>query len=243
MTERAVRREICGIGRRMYARGLVASFDGNVSVRLPGGRIVATPTGMCKGFLSPRDLVVVDLEGRVLKGRRAPSSELRMHLRVYFENPAVQAVVHAHPPVATSYAIAGYRLDRAILAESVVNLGVVPVAPYATPGTEDVPDSIAPFCRTHNAVLLANHGALTWGPSLQEAYGRMESLESYATLLMNTLGLIGRANELSTAQIEELLETRRRLGIESGGVPPSVAAETNRSEFPGVPAPERHEPL
>lgn len=239
MRDAMIRREIVEIGRRMYARGLVASFDGNISVRTPDGRVWTTPTGVPKGFLKPRELVCVDLEGNILAGRKAPSSELKMHLRVYHENPAVFAVVHAHPPVATSYAIAGYRLDRAILAEPTVTLGIVPVAPYATPGSQEVPDSIAPYCRTSNAVLLANHGALTWGADLLEAYGRMESVEYYATVLMNTLSLIGRANVLGTAQVDKLLRIRESLGIQAGGIPPTVQEESNLGGFPSVPLPRR----
>ena len=237
MRDARIRKEIVEIGRRMYARGLVASFDGNISVRTTDGRIWTTPTGVPKGFLTPKDLVCVDRDGNRLAGKRSPSSELKMHLRVYQENPAVFAVVHAHPPVATSYAIAGYRLDRAILAEPTVTLGIVPVAPYATPGSQEVPDSIAPYCRTSNAVLLANHGALTWGSDLLEAYGRMESVEYYATVLMNTLSLIGRANVLGTAQVERLLRIRESLGIRAGGVPPTVLEETNLDGFTSIPLP------
>ena len=136
-----------------------------------------------------------------------------MHLRVYQENPDLIACVHAHPPVATSFAIAGIALDRPILPEAVIQLGVVPVAPYATPGTQEVPDSIAPYCRTHNGVLLANHGALTWGMSLMQAYMRMESLEYYALVTMYTSYIIGRANELSGTQVDRLLETQTATSI------------------------------
>ncbi len=191
MTDRAIRKSIVDVGRRLYARGLVASFDGNVSVRTDDGRVWTTPTGVPKGRLRPRDLVCTDLEGRVLRGRRAPSSEIRMHLRVYRENPEARAAVHAHPPSATAFAAAGLPLDRPVLTEMAAVLGTVPVAPYAAPGTEAVGDSVAPFCRTHRAVLLANHGALSWGASLEEAYGRMESLESYATVLLHLARLGG----------------------------------------------------
>ena len=142
-----------------------------------------------------------------------------MHLRVYQENPDVQAVVHAHPPMATSFAVAGIALDTPILPEAIVNLGVVPVAPYAVPGTQAVPDSIAPYCRTHNAVLLANHGALTWGKDLWQAYFRMESLEYYAQLTLNTTYLLKQARYLTEAEVQASLDTRARLGITTGGVP------------------------
>jgi L-fuculose-phosphate aldolase len=164
-------------------------------------------------------LVKLDLDGNVLAGRNKPSSEIKMHLRVYRENPDVRAVVHAHPIVATSYAIAGIELDKALSSEAVVLLGRVPVAPYALPGSEEVPESIAPYCRDYNAVLLANHGVLTWGKDLLEAYFRLESLEHYATMLMYTNEIIKKANELSCSQVSDLIDIRRKLGIQSGGVP------------------------
>lgn len=216
-------RQILEVGRRMYAKSYVASNDGNITCRVSPDALWTTPAGVSKGYMTEDMLIKVDLEGRVLAGSAAPSSELKMHLRVYQENNLVRACVHAHPPVATSFAIAGIALDRPILPEAVVQLGVVPVAPYATPGTQEVPDSIAPYCRTHNGVLLANHGALTWGGSPMEAYMRMESLEYYALITMYTGNILGRANELTEAQIDRLIETRRGLGITAGGRPvPSV---------------------
>lgn len=180
--------------------------------------------------MTPDMLVKMNFDGKVLMGKLKPSSEVKMHLRVYNENPDVMAVTHAHPPVATSFAIAGISLDRAILPEAVVNLGSVPIAHYATPGSQDVPDSIAPYCNTHNAVLLANHGALSWGKDLTEAYHRLESLEYYATVLMYTGRIIGRANELSCSQVNELIDIREKLGITSGGTPPCSLKETNTTD-------------
>lgn len=211
---------ICEIGKRMYNRNFVAANDGNISVKVSSNTIWCTPTGVSKGFMTPDMLVKMDLNGKVLAGKCKPSSEVKMHLRVYKENPEANAVVHAHPLVATSFAIAGINLDKAVLPEAVVLLGNVPVAPYATPGSQEVPDSIAPYCRDYNAVLLANHGALTWGGDLVEAYHRMESLEHYATILMYTGKIINASNELSCNQVEELLKIRDKLGIKAGGVPP-----------------------
>lgn len=218
MDEAEARRLMVDIGRRMYLKGFVAANDGNLSVKVGPDALLVTPTGVSKGYMDEGMMVKVDLEGRVLSGGR-PTSELAMHLRVYRENPEVTAVVHAHPPVATSFAIAGIPLDRPILTEAILNLGAVPVAPYATPGTAEVPESIAPFCRTHNAVLLANHGAVTWGRDLLQAYYRMESVEYYATILMYTGNIIGRSNELSCTQVSELVRIRERMGTRSGGVP------------------------
>lgn len=204
----AAREQILEVGRRMYAKNYVVSNDGNISCKVSPTTLWTTPTGVSKGYMTDEMLVKVDLEGRVLQGTRIPSSELNMHLRIYKENPSLIACVHAHPPAATSFAIAGIALDRPILPEAVVQLGVVPVAPYATPGTREVADSVVPYCRTHNGVLLANHGALTWGTDLMQAYMRMESLEYYALITMYTGSIIGRANELSREQVERLARAR-----------------------------------
>ena len=230
LSDYEAKKQIIAIGKRMYDKGFVASNDGNISCRVGPNTIWTTPTGVSKGFMTPDMLVKMNFDGKVLMGKLKPSSEVKMHLRVYNENPDVMAVTHAHPPVATSFAIAGISLDRAILPEAVVNLGSVPIAHYATPGSQDVPDSIAPYCNTHNAVLLANHGALSWGKDLTEAYHRLESLEDYATVLMYTGRIIGRANELSCSQVNELIDIREKLGITSGGTPPCSLKETNTTD-------------
>ncbi len=230
LSDYEAKKTIIEIGKRMYDKGFVASNDGNISCKVGPNTIWTTPTGVSKGFMTPDMLVKMNFDGKVLMGKLKPSSEVKMHIRVYKENPDVMAVTHAHPPVATSFAIAGISLDRAILPEAVVNLGSVPIAHYATPGTQDVPDSIAPYCNTHNAVLLANHGALSWGKDLIEAYHRLESLEYYATVLMYTGRIIGRANELSCNQVEELITIREKLGITSGGTPPCAVSATNTSD-------------
>ena len=230
LSDYEAKKQIIAIGKRMYDNGFVASNDGNISCRVGPNTIWTTPTGVSKGFMTPDMLVKMNFDGKVLMGKLKPSSEVKMHLRVYNENPDVMAVTHAHPPVATSFAIAGISLDRAILPEAVVNLGSVPIAHYATPGSQDVPDSIAPYCNTHNAVLLANHGALSWGKDLTEAYHRLESLEYYATVLMYTGRIIGRANELSCSQVNELIDIREKLGITSGGTPPCSLKETNTTD-------------
>lgn len=235
LTDFEAKKAIIEIGKRMYAKGFVASNDGNISVKVGPNAIWATPTGVSKGYMTPDMLVKLDLNGKVIYGRNKPSSEIKMHLKVYNENSEVMAVTHAHPPVATSFAIAGIQLDRAILPEAVVNLGTVPIAPYATPSTQEVPDSIAPFCKTYNAVLLANHGALTWGRDPFEAYYRLESLEYYATVLMYTGNIIGRANELSCSQVSKLVEIREKLGISSGGMPKCALKESNKDNFISAP--------
>lgn len=216
--ERAVCEAILNIGRRMYAKNMVVSNDGNISCRVADG-IWTTPTGVCKGDMTLDMLVKVDENGNILFGQYKPSSELKMHLRVYQENPTVQAVVHAHPPVATSFAIAGIALDSPILPEAIVHLGTVPVTVYAVPGTQAVADSIAPYCTSHHAVLLANHGALTWGKDLWQAYFRMESLEYYAQVTLNTTYVLKQAHWLTEEEIQASLATRQKLGITTGGIP------------------------
>ncbi|WP_280770576.1 class II aldolase/adducin family protein [Salipaludibacillus daqingensis] len=216
---------ICDIGQRVYNKNFVAANDGNISVKCGPDTIWTTPTGVSKGFMRPDMMVKMNLDGKVLSGTYKPSSEVKMHIRAYKENPEINAVVHAHPPVATSFAISGVELDKPISPEAIVLLGTVPIAPYATPGTEEVPESIAPYCRDYNAVLLANHGALTWGRDLIEAYYRMESLEHYALMTMYSTNIIQRSNELNCTQVSDLLAIRDKLGIKTGGTPPCHVEE------------------
>lgn len=229
-TDYEAKQTILEVGRRMYAKNFVAANDGNISCRVADDIIWTTPTGVSKGFMTEDMLVKMTLDGKILSGNSKPSSEVKMHIRVYQENPEVQGVTHAHPPVSTSFAIAGISLDEAIYPEAFVNLGTVPVAKYANPGTQEVPDSIAPFCKTHNAVLLANHGALTWGKSLMEAFYRLEAIEHYALILIYTQKFLGKANVLSCEQMEKLLETRKALGITAGGIPPCAVTPTNEKD-------------
>lgn len=218
-SDEAARRMIVEVGRHLHQRGYVASNDGNISCKVSENTLWTTPTGVSKGFLTEDMLVKTDMEGRVLEGRMEPSSELRMHLRVYRENSRLEAVVHAHPLFATTFACAGMALDSRILPEGVVQLGVVPCAPFAMPGTEEVPDSIAPYVRAYNAVLLGNHGALTWGEDLMQAYMRMESVEFYAQVILYSKYIVKQAREFSEDEIERLLGIRAALGIMQGGKP------------------------
>lgn len=219
MTEKEAKKAIIDIGQRMYIRGFVAANDGNISVRTSKNEVWATPTGVSKGFMKKKMLVKVDLDGNVLEGTYKPSSELKMHLRAYRENEALRSVCHAHPPICTSFAVAGIPLDSPILAEAVITLGDVPIAPYAELGTEAVPEAIAPYCHTHNGVLLANHGVVTWAEEPYAAYYRLESMEHYAKILLITDKLLGRQNRLSDEQIERLIAMREKFGVRQGGVP------------------------
>jgi L-fuculose-phosphate aldolase len=209
---RSLEREAAGVAialvcRRLYERGLVAGPDGNVSVRLPDGSIVVTPSGMSKVDVTPDDLVLVDGEGRVLDGKGNPSSELRMHLRIYERRADVSAVVHAHPPTATGFAVAGESFMAPVLPEVILQMGEVPIVRYATPGTAELADSFDPYLARHDAFLMANHGATTVGPTLEVAHQRMESLEHAARIIL-AARMLGRVNELSPADVKALRASR-----------------------------------
>lgn len=215
----SLKSEIVEAGRRLYRARLVVSNDGNISARCPDGSIWCTPSGVSKGFMSEDMLIRTDLDGNVLEsGGLKPSSEIKLHLRIYRENPDIAAVVHAHPPIATAFASAGLALDSAVLQETVVQLGVVPLAPYAPPGSAAVAESVAPFCRSHNAVLMEYHGVTAWGGSVTQALHRMESVEYYAMILMN-LRMMGAERPMTSEQIDALLSLRPAWGVKGGGIP------------------------
>lgn len=219
LSEKKAKKAIIDIGQRMYARNFVAANDGNISIKTGDNEVWATPTGVSKGYMKKKMLVKVDLEGNLLEGSYRPSSELKMHLRAYQENQDIQAVCHAHPPICTCYAIAGIPLSQPVLAEAVITLGDVPIAPYAELGSEEVPEAVAPYCRTHNGVLLANHGAVTWAEEPYAAYYRLETMEYYAKILLITDKILGSQRQLTQEQIEALLAMREKFGIKRGGVP------------------------
>jgi L-fuculose-phosphate aldolase len=211
--ELELRAEICEIGRRIYDRFFVAANDGNISVRLDDSSVLVTPTGVSKGFLKPEDILKVDLDGRVLDEapRLRPSSETPMHLAVYRARPDVSAAVHAHPPTATGFSVAGLALDAPILPEIILTVGYVPLVPYGTPAGVDLQNSVAPYLQGYDAFLLANHGALTLGEDLTRAYFKMESLELYSRIRL-VARLLGTENHLSGDDIGKLLDTRARMG-------------------------------
>ena len=218
--EQEARRMIVDIGRRMYDKDFVAANDGNISVKISDDLVVATPTGVSKGYMTEDMMVLMKTDGTVLSQESRPSSEIKMHLRIYQENLEAKAVCHAHPPVSTAYAIAGMPLDRAIYPEAVVNLGVVPCVHYEAPGSQGIPDSIAPYCRDYNAMLLANHGVVTWGRDLLDAWYRLESTEHYAMILRYTGYEPTRPGMLSREQVSELIAIRKNTwGFSTGGVP------------------------
>lgn len=204
-----IKHDICEVGRRLYNKGYVVSNDGNISVRVGENEIWATPASVSKGFLTPDMLVKVDLAGNLLEGTWRVTSELPMHLRIYKERPDVKAVVHAHPPYATSFAVAGVPLDKYIIPEAVIHIGHVPVAAYGTPATEEIPDAVAEVVQDCDALLLESHGALTYGHDLFYAYNKMESLEFYAQVSFNAR-LLGGAREFSNDKLEKLMDYRKR---------------------------------
>lgn len=205
-----MRKAIVEIGSRLSARGLVAGTDGNVSVRLDDGRIMITPSGLAKGRLSPDDMLIVDENGKKLQGRRDPSSETLMHLFVYTNRPDVGACVHTHPPYATAFAVAGINLAENVLPEVVVSVGGIPLADYAPPGTDAVPKSLEPHIESNNAFLLRNHGLLTIGRSMEEAYNRMETVEHYAQIVHHAYQL-GSVNSIPSEDYQRLEKMRQKL--------------------------------
>jgi L-fuculose-phosphate aldolase len=213
-TEDQIRCDIVEVGRRLWQRGYVASNDGNISVRLDERRLMTTPANVSKGFMTPDMMVITDFTGRKVSGERKASSELKMHLQVYRDRPDANAVVHAHPPTATGFAVAGIPLDRAVLAEVVTTLGSIPIAEYATPSTDELPAACSKYLKAHDGLLLANHGALAIGPDLFTAYHRMETIEHFAKISLVTRQL-GRENLLSREEVQRLQGLRGSYGIAS----------------------------
>ncbi len=230
-TEREHREEIVRIGKLLHERGYVVATDGNVSVRL-NGKILATPTGMSKGMMTVDDLVVADLQGRKLEGKRNVSSEIGMHLMIYRLRPEVKAVVHAHPPTATGFAAAGVPLNAALCSEVVIALGSVPLARYGTPGTPELAEALEPLVPSHNAILMANHGVVTYGDDLLRAYMKMETVEHFAKIALVT-HVLGRQQPLSDEDVGKLLIAREkyegnRPGEEEGADEPEAPVGRRR---------------
>jgi L-fuculose-phosphate aldolase len=208
--EKTLREQLVRVCRQLYAKELIVATDGNVSARLDSERYLTTPSGICKGQLEPEMLVVVDAEGRRLEGTLKPSSEFGMHRAIYAVRPDAQAIVHAHPPTATAFSVAGVSLEPPILTEVVLTLGAIPTTPYATPGTPDVGEAVRNAATTHDAFILDHHGAVTLGRNLDEAYYRMETVEQTAKvhLIAHQLGGI---RPLGASQVEALDEIRRKM--------------------------------
>ena len=232
-TEREHRDDIVRIGRLIYEKGWVAANDGNITVRLDGERILSTPTGVSKGMMDPDDLILVDTAGNKISGPKDPTSEMLMHLTVYRMRPDIRSVVHAHPPVATGYATAGKPLNQALLPEVVIGLGAVPLAAYGQPGTPALTEPMLPLIPKYDALLMANHGAVSYGEDVYQAFFRMETMEHFARIAL-VAELLGGANVLPRLEVDKLLASRVRYGVKvpNGDQPgwPAAAGEEPAGE-------------
>src|SRR5262245_28432813 len=213
MNEYKLKEQMCEVGRRLYAKGFAAANDGNITVRLNDKEILCTPTMVSKGYLQPEDICKVDYIGKQLAGTRKRTSEVLLHLVAYKLNPNVNAVVHCHPPHATAFAVAHEPIPKCVLPEVEVFLGEIPIAPYETPGNQKFADTIAPFVKDTNTILLANHGTVTFGPTLENAYFNTEIIDAYCRILILSK-LLGRVHYFSEGQTRELLALKKRLGYD-----------------------------
>ena len=207
-----IKKEICEVGHKLWTKGFVAANDGNISVKISENEYYCTPTGVSKGDLTPDMIIKVDKDGKKLEGKLNPSSEIKMHMRVYRERPDVTAVVHAHPPVATAFTVADIDLDQYILPEAVLTIGDVPTCDYGTPSTMEIPDSLDPYIQNHDAFLLRNHGALTVGCNLQKAFFVMEEVEFNAVICKHAMDL-GAVHEISSDQLKKLMDLRKKMNL------------------------------
>lgn len=212
MSDSEAKRAIVEYGKRIYDRGMVASNDGNITIKVGDNEVWATPTGVSKGFMTEDMLIKMDLDGNVLtKNERKPSSEIKMHLRVYKEDPHVRAVCHAHPLAATAFSILGKTFTPDILAEPVFIVGEIPAAPFARPGTYEVPDSIASYVKDHNVALIGNHGALAWGDDIEEAFFRLDSLEHFCRINLISKYIIKEYRPIAPELIQEMLQASQEM--------------------------------
>ncbi|TDI34611.1 MAG: class II aldolase/adducin family protein [Acidobacteria bacterium] len=235
MPRESYKEDICEVGRRLYQNGFIAAMEGNISLRLSENELMGTPAGTCKGYLTPDMISTCDMEGNTLSGPPI-STEILMHISVYNARPDVQAVVHAHPPKCTGFAVAGVPLDRAVLAEVVVTLGCVPLAEYGTPSTQDLADSVERLIRTSDGLLLANHGALTVGKEVYDAYFKLEVIEHFAEISLISRQL-GGERLLPRKEVSRLLELRQKVyNLEGppGGETCPVPAEASRGRDRGA---------
>jgi L-fuculose-phosphate aldolase len=227
-SERQHRLAIVQFGRLLHENGFVAATDGNLSVRLDDQRLLVTPTCISKGRMRASDMVIVDMDGKRLGGKRRVSSEIGMHLLIYRLRPDVHGIVHAHPPTATGFAASGYDLNRPLVCEVVVGLGSIPLARYGTPGTPELTDALAPLIPGHEAILMANHGVVTFGSSVEIAYMRMEIVEHFAKIALVT-HLLGNEQPLDEKQVQKLHEVRHRYS--AGGDPPLPRGPVSADDF------------
>ncbi len=210
---RELKEQICEIGRRIYNRGFAAANDGNISVRVSDNVVLCTPTMICKGFMTPDDICAVDMEGNQIAGKRKRTSEILLHLTIMKHRPDVKAVVHCHPPHVTAFSVAGEPIPQCVLPEVEIFMGEIPIAPYATPGTEEFANTVLPFLKGTNTIVLKNHGTVSFDKSLEEAYWKTEILDAYCRILLLARQL-GRIEYFGENEIRELLELKQRLGFD-----------------------------
>jgi len=220
VNEWELKKQIVEIGKRIWQRGYVASNDGNITVMMNDDELLTTPTGVSKGFMTTEMIIKCDKKGNVISGnsKYKPSSEVKMHLEVYKERPDIKSVVHAHPQYATSFAVAGIPLNKCVLPEAIIVIGAVPIAPYGLPSTMEIPDAIRPLIKNSDAILLENHGALTLGSDLLNAYHKMETLEHTASIVWKAIQL-GNVNVLPAEERDRLMTLREKFNM-SGRVAP-----------------------
>ena len=207
-----LKEEICDIGRRIYNKGFAAGNDGNISYRLGPNEVLCTPTQICKGFMKPSDLCIVDMDGNQLAGHRKRSSEVLLHLTIMKERSDVKSVVHCHPPHATAFAVAREPIPQCVLPEVEVFLGDVPITRYETPGGQKFADTVIPFVQKSSVVILANHGTVSFGESVEKAYWWTEILDAYCRILMMAKDL-GRVTYLTKGETQELLDLKKQWGF------------------------------
>lgn len=217
-TESMYRSDIIDICKRIHGNGWVASNDGNISIRIGSNTVLCTPTGMSKGYLTTDQLIKIDMDGNKIDGDLEPSSEMKMHLDVYRNKEDIGAVVHAHPPNTTGFAVAGIALDECVMPEIIISLGSIPLARFGLPSTSDIPDSIRPYLKEHNVFMMENHGALSIGKDVYQAYYRMESLELFAkiNLVARTLGNV---NVISEDKVRKMIDLRPKYGLDNTNYP------------------------
>lgn len=213
-TETQFREDLMRVGRLVFEKGWVAANDGNITLRLDDQRLLATPTGVCKGMMKPEDLIVCDLDGGKICGERECTSEMAMHLTIYRMRPDVRSVLHAHPPVATGFAAAGRALNVALLPEIIISLGSVPLADYGLPGTPALTAGMLPYIPNYDALLMANHGAVAYGDDVWQAFFRMEMVEHFARITL-VAELLGGAKALPRQEVQKLFDSRTRYRVKS----------------------------
>jgi len=213
-TEQQHRQDIVEIGRLVYQKGWVAANDGNITIRLDANRVLATPTGVSKGMMHADDLIIIDMQGAKLAGHRECTTEIAMHLKIYELRPDIQSVVHAHPPVTTGFATAGRPLNLALLPEVVIGLGCVPLASYGLPGTPALSESLVPYIPKYDAIMLGNHGAVSYGEDVYKAFFKMETVEHFARVML-VAELLGGPHVLPKVEVDKLFGSRERYGVKA----------------------------